>query len=327
MKKILSIALISCVIMGLTGCKQAASSSTFTAKGKGYGGEIEVTIEVKDQKIVDVKIVGDKETPEIGSKAVSEMPEKIIKANSYDVDVVSGATITSTAIKKITKEAMESAGLLKSANGSSPCEVGGELSVESVNEFLNNSADMGEGSIANVVAVIPFNHIDGPRNESNFYAFVNFKYATRSFIKYQITYLSCTCRSAAVNYWQTAYVELSLPASKNIDDAEVRTLSFDKDAEGHYLAGFWGDSNPTPAGATYEQFKDEFIPFFEGKNYAYIKTLSVIDDIEANLYSEGEGREKYTLDTFTGSSVSTNNIIRMLSALYKYHETDPYFAK
>ena len=116
------------------------------------------------------------------------------------------------------------------------------MTLEEVNKFLNESADLGEGSVGNVVAVVPINHVDGPRNETNFYAFVNFKYVARNYIKYQITYLSCTCRSADVNYWQTAYVELTLPDSKDIKDSEVRFLSFDQDSAGHYLGGFWGDS-------------------------------------------------------------------------------------
>ena len=189
------------------------------------------------------------------------------------------------------------------------------MTLEEVNKFLNESADLGEGSVGN----------DGPRNETNFYAFVNFKYVARNYIKYQITYLSCTCRSADVNYWQTAYVELTLPDSKDIKDSEVRFLSFDQDSAGHYLGGFWGDSNPKPAGVTYETFKEEYIPFFKGKTYDYISTLSVQDDIDPADYSAGEGREGLTLDTFTGSSVSTNNIIRMLNALFQYHATDEYF--
>ena len=66
-------------------------------------------------------------------------------------------------------------------------------------------------------------------------------------------------------------------------------------------------------------------PFFKGKTYDYISTLSVQDDIDPADYSAGEGREGLTLDTFTGSSVSTNNIIRMLNALFQYHATDEYF--
>ena len=83
----------------------------------------------------------------------------------------------------------------------------GELTLEMINEWLNTSADLGPGTIGNAVAVVPINHIDGPRRESSFYAFVNFKYKARDYIKYQITYLSCTCRAANLNYWQTMYVE------------------------------------------------------------------------------------------------------------------------
>ena len=46
------------------------------------------------------------------------------------------------------------------------------MTLEEVNKFLNESADLGEGSVGNVVAVVPINHVDGPRNETNFYAFV-----------------------------------------------------------------------------------------------------------------------------------------------------------
>ena len=325
MKKLFTLISVLCLLT-LTGCAKS-NEQTVSATAKGYGGDITVTLTVKDDKITDVKVVGDGETKDVGSKAVEQMPEQILSAQTYDVDGVSGATISSTSIKKATKEAMTAAGLLATEEGSSACGIDGSLDLDAINEFLNTSADMGEGSIANAVAIIPINHINGPRDEHDFYAFVNFKYKARNYIKYQITYLSCTCRSADVNYWMTAYVELTLPDSGNIEDSKIRTLSFDYDAEGHYLAGFWGDSNPTPAGNTYEEFKEQYIPFFVGKDYAYIKTLDVVEDIDPALYAEGEGRENLTLDTFTGSSVSTNNIIRMLNALYEYHATDSYFNK
>lgn len=325
MKKLFILISVLCLLT-LTGCAKS-NEQTVSATAKGYGGDITVTLTVKDDKITDVKIVGDGETKDVGSKAVEQMPEQILSAQTYDVDGVSGATISSTSIKKATKEAMTAAGLLATEEGSSACGIDGSLDLDAINEFLNTSADMGEGSIANAVAIIPINHINGPRDEHDFYAFVNFKYKARNYIKYQVTYLSCTCRSADVNYWMTAYVELTLPDSGNIEDSKIRTLSFDYDAEGHYLAGFWGDSNPTPAGNTYEEFKEQYIPFFVGKDYAYIKTLDVVEDIDPALYAEGEGRENLTLDTFTGSSVSTNNIIRMLNALYEYHATDSYFNK
>ena len=67
-----------------------------------------------------------------------------------------------------------------------------ELSLGEVNNYLNTSAKLGEGSKANPVAVIPFDHIDGPKDEDLFYAFVPFKYVARSYVKYQVTFISCT---------------------------------------------------------------------------------------------------------------------------------------
>ena len=203
--------------------------------------------------------------------------------------------------------------------------VADELSLGEVNAFLNGSAKLGEGTKANAVAVIPFSHIDGPKEEDLFYAFVPFKYVARSYIKYQVTFLSCTCRSADVNVWSTAYVELTTPSSGKIEDAAIRTLSFDADSTGHYLGGFWGDSNPPPTApnATYEKVKAEMIPYYIGKTYGQLMGCSTIDDFAD--YAEGEGRADLTVDAFTGATVSSNNILRIVQALFAYHATDSFF--
>lgn len=196
-----------------------------------------------------------------------------------------------------------------------------------VNDFLNNSAKLGPNSKANPVAVIPFHHIDGPQEEDLFYAFVNFKYQARGYIKYQVSYVSCTCRSADVNYWSTVYVDLTLPESGLLDDAEIRTLSYEKDGTGKYQAAFWGDSNPVPTGGqTYEMIRDQYLPYYVGKTYGELKTLSTIADIKAEDYATGEGRADLTLDTWTGATVSVNNVLRVLQAIFEYHGTDAHFA-
>lgn len=200
-----------------------------------------------------------------------------------------------------------------------------DISLEQVNEFLNNSAGLGANGIGNVVAVIPHAHIDGPKNETDFYAFVNWKYRARDYIKYQVSYLSCTCREASANMWQSMYIELTLPESQNIEDAKIRYLSFDKDSTGHYTAGHWGDSNPMPGGQTYELFKEEYIPYFINKESKFLKDLNIIDDIDLADYQSGEERESYEIDTLSGASVSANNIIRIINAIIDYHGTDEFF--
>ncbi len=200
-----------------------------------------------------------------------------------------------------------------------------DITIEQVNDFLNNSAGLGPNGIGNVVSVIPHAHIDGPKNETPFYAFVNFKYRARDYIKYQVSYLSCTCREASVNMWQTMYVELTLPESKNPEDVKVKFLSFDKDSTGHYNGGHWGDSDPVPAGVTYELFMTEYIPFFPQKDSKYIHSLSTIDDIKVEEYQEGEGRDGYTTDALSGATVSANNIIRILNSIMDYHAADEFF--
>ena len=202
-----------------------------------------------------------------------------------------------------------------------------KITLEDVNRFLNESAKLGPGTKANPVAVIEIDHIDGPQEEDLFYAFVSFKYEARNYIKYQVTYISCTCRSADVNLWTTAYLELTKPESGLLDDAVVRTLSFGKDGTEHYDGGFWGDSNPIPTGGqTFDLINEQYVPFMVGKTYGELKGLSTIADIDLADYQAGEGRGEYTIDTWTGATVSTNNILRMVQAMMKHHGTDAFFA-
>ena len=213
----------------------------------------------------------------------------------------------------------------------SPC-TGGELTLEEVNELLNG-ADMDH---ANAVAIVPFNHVNGPREEWDFYALINFVYRDRAegYVKYQVTYLSCTCRTSDVNYWQTAYIELSLPESGDAEEAVLRKLSFDQDGTGHYTAGFWGDSSPITSGnkviATYDRvdngeggyypsIKYDYIPLLEGKTKAEIDQWDFVDDMK-----EDGVMNQDTFDDFTGASVSTNNILRILHSVFQYH-ADTYF--
>lgn len=84
-----------------------AGNQTLTGTAQGYGGEVKVTVEVNGDDIVKVNVVGEKETQGVGSNAIDQLPAKIEEADSTDVEVVSGATFTSNAIKEAVDKALE----------------------------------------------------------------------------------------------------------------------------------------------------------------------------------------------------------------------------
>ena len=88
----------------------AYTDGEYTAEGKGIGGKVPVTVTVKDGKIAEVTVGDNSETQGIGSKAVEQLPAKIVEANGLEgVDAVSGATVTSKAIFTAVEEALEQA--------------------------------------------------------------------------------------------------------------------------------------------------------------------------------------------------------------------------
>ena len=83
---------------------------TYSATAKGFGGDVTVTVVVNENSIISVTVEADKETQGVGSRAVDELPSVITEANGTDVDVVGGATITSSAILQATTAALKDAG-------------------------------------------------------------------------------------------------------------------------------------------------------------------------------------------------------------------------
>ena len=81
----------------------------FSAKAKGFGGDITATITVDANKITNVSIIGSNETQGIGGKALKELSERILSKQSADIEVVSGATVTSQAVIEAAKIAISKA--------------------------------------------------------------------------------------------------------------------------------------------------------------------------------------------------------------------------
>ena len=99
------------------GAKSASTSSDagvsgdFTATAKGFGGDVSVTLTLTDSAITGCTAEGKDETEGVGSQAIAKMPGEIAESGSIAVDGVSGATITSTAIKEAAAAALTAAGL------------------------------------------------------------------------------------------------------------------------------------------------------------------------------------------------------------------------
>ena len=88
---------------------------TYTETATGFGGEVSVTTTVSENKIEDVQITGDHETENIGTLAVQMLGERILAAQSPNVDALTGATVTSNAILGAFKKTLTDAGADMSA--------------------------------------------------------------------------------------------------------------------------------------------------------------------------------------------------------------------
>lgn len=169
------------------------------------------------------------------------------------------------------------------------------------------------------IQLLQFPHLDGYGNEVMRDMPILFEYEMRDFVKYQVAYVSCTCRAPRVNYWSIAFFTVSKVTG------EVLSLTFsDDDTEG-YLAGVWGDSDPIPGtGKTYQDFKSDFIPWLVGQNLRDLDGINIFYDDTPPQYSNQANTktigEPDMIDAYAGSSVTTNNLIRVTKTLLQHHE-------
>ena len=87
----------------------AYTPGTYTAAIAGQNGPVKVEVTTSADKILSVKIVDQKETEGIGSKAVAALPAEIVKAQSANVQSIAGASVSSAAIKKAVQECLNQA--------------------------------------------------------------------------------------------------------------------------------------------------------------------------------------------------------------------------
>lgn len=111
--------LIFIIALMICGCQSTSNEDTtqqskykdgtYTTTATGYGGSFQVDTIIKDDKIEDIIVKENNETPSIGGVAIEQMISQMKKENKYDVDTISGATKTSQGLKEAVKEAFEQA--------------------------------------------------------------------------------------------------------------------------------------------------------------------------------------------------------------------------
>lgn len=108
----------------------SAQDGVYAGTAKGFGGDIDVEVTIKDGKITDVTAVGELETPGLGTVAIEKIPPQVVATQSIQVDTVTGATVSSNAVIAAVVDALAKAGV--DANTLKPVE--GNANVEKTDE-------------------------------------------------------------------------------------------------------------------------------------------------------------------------------------------------
>ena len=104
-----AVAALLCGVSAMAVAAVAAGTYEGAAQGKLSTVKAAVTLS-QDGRITDVKLDVSGETPELGGAAAKKMAPAIVEHQSTAVDGMSGATVSSEAIRKAVAAAIEKAG-------------------------------------------------------------------------------------------------------------------------------------------------------------------------------------------------------------------------
>ncbi|MBR5287399.1 MAG: FMN-binding protein [Clostridia bacterium] len=156
MKKILSLMLVCALLL----TSAVAMADELTGKGKGFMGDIVVTVTTEDGVIKNVVVTENAETPAIAGPAIEKIPAAIVAANSADVEIVASATYTSNGIIAAVKNALDPVAFPYAE------EVKKEAEVVAVSATglkhgiaITGTPRLGPGSDANGTPVYSFNEV------------------------------------------------------------------------------------------------------------------------------------------------------------------------
>ena len=106
MLKLVALLTCACMLLG-----SVALAETYSASANAYGGALTVDVTIEDGAIKDIVLTENHETNVVIDRAFPVIRERILAANSPDVDSVSAATFSSYAVKLAVADAMKQAGL------------------------------------------------------------------------------------------------------------------------------------------------------------------------------------------------------------------------
>ena len=110
--------ILCAVILGIRswstgqGKKVEASVTAKTQKVTipGFGGDIELEVIADEEKLYAVNVLSNSETQGIGSKAIEALPALMVEQQSFNVDGIAGATVSSTALRTGVEQAITEMG-------------------------------------------------------------------------------------------------------------------------------------------------------------------------------------------------------------------------
>ena len=189
----------------LAACNAGSSSSTAASTGEAIYtpgtytgtatgiGEVKVTMTFSETAITDVVIDASNETESIGGVAAPTLKDALMAAQSTEIDNISGATITTNAVKKAAASCIEQAMGVHTAGGDTAASSSDE-------DWLGTEPEIDESKVAKTVdvdvavvgcgiagvaacrsvaedggLVAAFEKADGPQGRSGEYAVINGK--------------------------------------------------------------------------------------------------------------------------------------------------------
>ena len=189
----------------LAACNAGSSSSTAASTGEAIYtpgtytgtatgiGEVKVTMTFSETAITDVVIDASNETESIGGVAAPTLKDALMAAQSTEIDNISGATITTNAVKKAAASCIEQAMGVHTAGGDTAASSSDE-------DWLGTEPEIDESKVAKTVdvdvavvgcgiagvaacrsvaedggLVAAFEKADGPQCHSGEYAVINGK--------------------------------------------------------------------------------------------------------------------------------------------------------